>query len=99
MIHQNVQKHQNAFIFASLVKSPNGTKFDFDYTFAQDQRSSQEVWSAMKKGMSLQKIFVKGFGSIAPTEERIAEIRFTELDPETKYEMYVIMSSEQPIEK
>ena len=44
-------------------------------------------------------MFVKGFGSIAPTDEKIAEIRFTELDPETKYEGYVIMSSEQTIEK
>jgi len=53
----------------------------------------------MKNGQSLQKTYVKGFGSIAPSDERIAEIRFTELDPETKYDLYVIMSSEQPIEK
>ncbi len=90
---------QNSYVMASIVKIPDDYEFNYTNVLARDARSSQEVWSTMKTGMQFKKEFIKGFSSFASSSEKIAELRFTELDPGKKYDIYLVMSSEQPIER
>jgi hypothetical protein len=48
----------------------------------------------MKNGLQFKKEFIKGFNNFASSKEKIAELRFTELDPGKSYDIYLMMSSE-----
>ena len=67
--------------------------------YKRNRRTSQEVWQTLKNS-TLQKKFTFGFNNPGKTyAEKVAVFRFTELLPESDFEIYLIQSSQQPVER